>query len=80
MEILNIAELGAQVVLDAIVLWLVVKYLPNRDKEFLEMMHKHHRTLNRLSTAVINMLPDNGKARQDMSDEIFDDDEKKKDT
>ena len=77
MELLNIAELGAQVVLDAIVLSLVVKYLPNRDKEFLEMMHKHHRTLNRLSTAVINMLPEKAKDRQDISDEIFDDDEPK---
>ena len=78
MEMVELAKLGSQVVLDAILLWLVIKYLPNRDKQFMEEMRKHSRQLNRLVQAFILILDDDDKKRQKMSDDIFSDDVKKK--
>ena len=73
MELVEVAKLGSQVVLDAIVLWLVIKYLPNRDRMFMEEMKRHTRQLNRLVNAFILLLDDDDKKRQKMSDEIFKD-------
>ena len=78
MEIVNLAELGAQVVLDAIVLWLVVKYLPSRDKAFTQEMQKlgtemknHTAQLNRIVNAIVLLLDDKDKGFHKMSDDIF---------
>ena len=86
MELLSLAELGAQVVLDAILLWLVVKYLPQRDKQFTDELKNHHQEmknhtaqLNRLVTAVVLLLDDDDKTRHEVSDNIFKKDDKEKD-
>ena len=71
MDFVTLAELGAQVTLDAILLWLVVRYLPRRDMLFMEEMKRHSRQLNRLVQAFILILDDEGKRRQNLSDEIF---------
>ena len=79
MELLNIAELGATVVLDVIVLFLVCRYLPQRDKQFLETMEKTSRQMNRLVSLWVNQLENGAKKKQDMSDEVFSDKKEKKD-
>ena len=62
---------GPEVVLDAILLWLVIRYLPNRDKMFLAEQQKHTAQLNRLVNAFTLILDDDDKRRQRLSDEIF---------
>lgn len=78
MEILSLAELGAQVVLDAILLWLVMKYLPSRDKVFTqelrthtEEMKKHTAQLNRLVNAFVLSLDEDSRKRHQVGDDIF---------
>ena len=56
MEFVSLAELGAQVCLDAIVLFLVCKYLPDRDKQFLEAITQHTQQMNRLVNLWVNQL------------------------
>ena len=73
MDFVTLAELGAQVTLDVIVLWLVVRYLPRRDMMFMEEMKRHTRQLNRLVQAFVLLLDDEDKKRQKLSDEIFED-------
>lgn len=71
MEIVSLAELGAQVCLDGIVLFLVCKYLPDRDKQFLDAINQHTRQMNRLVNLWTNQLNADDKKRQERSDEVF---------
>ena len=75
MEIMELAKLGSQVVLDGIVLWLVVRYLPNRDKMFAEELRKHTAQLNRLVQAFVLSLDEDDRRRHKLSDDIFEDKE-----
>ena len=50
MEVVQIAELGAQVSLDAILLWLIMRYLPNRDQLMVTELRAQTDAINRLVT------------------------------
>ena len=71
MELLNIAELGAQVVLDVILLFLVTKYLPQRDEKFIERLESHNRILARLVSHVVKSLPPEERAQEEEIDKII---------
>ena len=78
MEFVSLAELGAQVCLDAIVLFLVCKYLPDRDKQFLEAITRHTQQMNKLVNLWVNQLGEAEKTKQETSDKVFKDDKNKR--
>ena len=71
MDFLSLAELGAQVVLDVILLWLVIKYLPKRDEQFTREIRNLTGQINRLVSAVILTMDDDDKKRHQLSDDIL---------
>lgn len=90
MELLEIAKLGSQVVLDALVLFLIMRYLPNLHQqmftEFREMhasmiaeTNKIYRQVNRLVNLWTMQLDKDDKRRQQLSDEIFENPTKEED-
>ena len=56
MEVMQIAELGAQVSLDAILLWLIMRYLPNRDQLMVTELRAQTDAINRLVTIWVGEL------------------------
>lgn len=79
MDFVEIAKLGSQVVLDGLLLWLVMKYLPRRDEKFMVELQRHTAQLNRLVKAFVLSLDDDDQKRHKLTDEIFggrDDDSK----
>ena len=75
MDLVSIAELGTQVVLDAILLWLVIKYLPKRDEQFTKEIRNLTTQLHRLVSAFILTMDDDDKRKQKLSDNIFEEDD-----
>lgn len=60
MEVMQIAELGAQISLDAILLWLVMKYLPNRDAMLVSELKSQTDAINRLVTLWVGEIKKTG--------------------
>ena len=67
----DIAKFGAEVVLASLFAWMLIKYLPHRDRLYLDEMKRHTRQMNRLVQAFVLSLDDDDKRKQRLSDEIF---------
>ena len=88
MEVLELAKLGSQVVLDALVLFLIMRYLPNLHEQMFKEFREMHATMvaetnkiygqvNRLVNLWIMQLDDEDKRRLKLSDGVFSDKKKK---
>ena len=78
MDFVSIAELGSQIVLDAILLFLVTRYLPKRDADFIERLESHNRIMARLVSHVVKSLPPEQQAQEEEIDKIISDAKRKK--
>ena len=89
MEVLELAKLGSQVVLDALVLFLIMRYLPNLHEQMFKEFREMHATMvaetnkiygqvNRLVNLWIMQLDEDDKQRMELSDGVFTEKKKKR--
>ena len=72
MDIVEVAKLGAQVCLDVLLLWLVIRYLPKRDEMFAQAMQSNTKAMNRLTNVLVSNLTGSSKERLEIHDKIMD--------
>lgn len=83
MDMFKLTELGSQVCLDGLLLYLITRYLPEKDNKLMRELNRMSRSIDRLVTLwTSEMRPSNGRKRLELSDKIKkekyedDDDEK----
>ena len=71
MDIFKLAELGSQVCLDGLLLYLVCRYLPDKDTKMMTEISGMSNSIDRLVTLwTAEMRPDNGQGRLRLSDKV----------
>ena len=71
MEIVEIAKLGAQVCLDALLLWIVIRYLPKRDEMFTNAVRTNTKAMNRMTTVLVSQMTGSNQEKLDVHDNIM---------
>ena len=71
MEFFEIADLGSNVVIAGMLVWIVTQYLPNRDKDFTRSLNRYTSAINRLTTVLLTHLEISAKEKLQVHDEIM---------
>lgn len=71
MDFVEIAKLGAQVCLDVLLLWLVIRYLPQRDEMFTKALQSNTKAMNRLTTVLVSQFQGSSQDKLDIHDKIM---------
>ncbi len=74
MELVEIAKLGAQVCLDALLLWIVIRYLPKRDEMFTSAVNSNTKAMNRMTTVLVSQMTGSHQEKLDARDKIMNED------
>lgn len=71
MDMFKLTELGSQVCLDGLLLYLITKYLPEKDNKLMRELNRMSKSIDRLVTIWVNELkPSNGRKQLELSDKI----------
>ena len=70
MEFFEIADLGSNVVVAFMLIWIVTQYLPKRDKDFTHSLTLHTKAMNRLTTVLLTYLEISTNEKLQLHDEI----------
>lgn len=71
MDMFKLTELGSQVCLDGLLLYLITRYLPEKDNKLMRELNRMSNAIDRLVTIwASEMRPENGRKRLELSDKI----------